>query len=146
MFLLLPVFFFISETLNYYTWSHNVIFLNRFVLLQLSADFFLMRSGSQTIIIACDDAILSAGVCDAAPRSGRWTLKLLIALFSCLSLQRCQSRCGVPHRRLLEYRRGELHQGRALCLQRDRRFWCGGTLGNAGLYWNCQCYSCYLQE
>lgn len=100
----------------------------------LSAVLF-MRSSSQTIIMPCDDAIFSAGVCDAAPRSGRWTLKLHIDSFSRLSLQRCQSRCGVPHRRLLEHRRGELHQSRALCLRHDRCLRCGWTLRNAGLYW-----------
>lgn len=48
------------------------------------------------------------------------------------SLQRCQSRRGLPHRRLLEHRRGELHQGRAVRLQRDLGLRRGRTLGDAG--------------
>lgn len=100
----------------------------------LSADFVFTRSSSQTIITPCVDAIFSAGVCDAALRSGRWSLRADLSFFSCLSLQRCQSRCGVPHRRILEHRRRELHQSRALRLRHDRRLRYRGTVGDAGLY------------
>ena len=63
-------FFFICESHNYYRWPHLVIFLDRFVLLHALSWLLLMRPGSQTIIMPCDDAIFSAGVCDAALRSG----------------------------------------------------------------------------
>lgn len=59
--------------------------------------------------------------------------------FSCsgsasfLSLQRRQSRPGVRHRWLLEHRRGQLHQSRALCVWDHRSLRRGWTLWNAGL-------------
>lgn len=100
----------------------------------LSADSFYTLQLT-AIIMPCDDAIFSAGVCAAALKPCRRALKLHVDSFSCLSLQRCQSRCGVPHRRLLEHRRGELHQSRALCLRYDRCLRCHWALRNAGLYW-----------
>lgn len=62
-----------------------------------------------------------------------WPVDSLTLFFFCLSLQRRQSRCVVPHRWLMEYRRGELHQGGALCLWHDWRFWCHWTLRDAGM-------------
>lgn len=47
----------------------------------LSADFVFTRSSSQTIITPCVDAIFSAGVCHAALRSGRWSLRADLSFF-----------------------------------------------------------------
>ncbi len=75
---ILPVFFY---TRHYSTEPHLVIFLNVLCCCTLSADVFMLCN-SQTINMPCDEAIFSAGACDDALRSGRWTLKLHVDLFS----------------------------------------------------------------
>lgn len=131
---MLLVFLLNSETHNYYTWPHLVIFLNHFVLLHaFSRLLFIYFNALQ--LANNNYAVWCHFLCWCL-----WSLAVdfnasHIDLFSCLSLQRRKSRCGVPHRRLLEHRRGQLHQSRAFCLRHDRRLRRHRTLRNAGWCW-----------
>lgn len=44
-------------------------------------------------------------------------------LYLCHSVQRCQGRPGLPHRRFLEYRWRELQQGDPVCHEHDWSLW-----------------------